>query len=528
MFGHRPEDPDRYEALLASVKNVLLEIHENENLTLHNPEDSEGYPDLDGWLKIEENIDLLFNCFQTAYRCRLARKSGDFEDLRRLKKLSREQRERLSVLFRGVLKDGILEKIHAVCEMQPVYLDFCPPLVPQLIAQFLIDRRVRKSVAIRLKQLRKFYGKPLSTKPLHRIRRKIRRTRIMREYGYLIRFLKNFGQFHRDYQDHAAIRMAMDQINMTTEMKIVNLSRVNNTLYEFLLPHERRFQEKPISSHVILKADVRGSTTITHRMMARDLNPASYFSLNFFDPITEILPDYGAEKVFVEGDAIILSIFEREEDPAGRYSVARACGLAVSILSIVKICNLRNGKCRLPDIELGIGITYAEGRPAFLFDGDQRIMISSAINLADRLSGCSKSLKEALLKDNPPFNLYVFQSVSDEAVVLTDDDVFLRYNVNGIELSEKGFRKLREEIEIRPFTVETSRSSRQTRMKFYTGKFPLINGEYQRLVIREAPIVRFDMEGFKAKGFTGRLYYEICTNTKLRKIAEKERLGARP
>ena len=27
MFGHRPEDPDRYEALLAFIKKVLLEIH---------------------------------------------------------------------------------------------------------------------------------------------------------------------------------------------------------------------------------------------------------------------------------------------------------------------------------------------------------------------------------------------------------------------------------------------------------------------------------------------------------------------
>ena len=476
-------------------------------------------------MKKEENIDLLFNCFQTAYRRRSARKSGHAGDVRRLKQMSREQKRRLLFLFRGLKSAGAIEKILAVYKMQPVYLDFCPPLVPQLIAQCLIERRAQKNVAVRLRQLGKLYGKSFSMKPLHRIRWKILRTKLKREYGYLIRFLKNFVQFHRDYQDCMAIRAAMDQINMTSEAKIVNLSRVNNTLYEFLLPHERRFQEKPISSHVILKADLRGSTAITKRMMARALNPASYFSLNFFDPITEILPDYGAEKVFVEGDAIILSIFEREGDPAGRYSVARACGLAVSILSIVNTCNLRNGKYRLPGIELGIGITYAAGRPAFLFDGDQRIMISSAINIADRLSGCSKKLKQVLLKENTPFNLYVFQSVSDEDVLLAEDDIFLRYNVNGIELSEAGFRNLREEIELRPFTVDISVATRGTRMKFYTGKFPLINGEFQRLVLREAPIVRIDVEKFKSKGLTGRKYYEICTNLKLRTIAEKPPVG---
>jgi len=39
------------------------------------------------------------------------------------------------------------------------------------------------------------------------------------------------------------------------------------------------------------------------------MNPASYFSLNFYEPLTKILPRYGAEKVFIEGDAVILSIF---------------------------------------------------------------------------------------------------------------------------------------------------------------------------------------------------------------------------
>ncbi len=515
MFGHRPEDPDRYEALLETLGRVLAGIEDPKG----DAGGPSGDPNLAAWLKSEKNVDALFNCFETRHRCRSARGSGSRGELRRLEALSREQKRRLRRLCRGLQKHGAMKKILAVCEMQSIYLDFCPPLVPQLIAQFFIDARVRKNVVIRLKKLSKFYGKPFSTRPLHQIRRKIWWTRLRGEYGYLIRFLKNFGRFHRDYQDCSSIQSLMDRIHLMTEGRIVNLSRANNTLYEFLLPHERRFQEKPISSHVILKADVRGSTNITHRMIVRNLNPASYFSLNFFDPITDILPDYGAEKVFVEGDAIILSLFERGDDPTGRYSVARACGLAVSILSIVNSCNRRNVKYRLPGIELGIGITYAQGRPAFLFDGDQRIMISAAINIADRLSGCSKPLREALFSDGAPFNLYVFQAVSDEAVSQTADDLFLRYNVNGIELSEAGFRKLREEIRLRPFFVNISARAGQERMRFYTGKFPLINGGYQRLVIRESPIVRVAGERFTPKADTGRRYYEICTNPRLREVA---------
>ena len=42
--------------------------------------------------------------------------------------------------------------------------------------------------------------------------------------------------------------------------------------------------------------------------MERELNPASYFSLNFYDPVNKLLAKYGATKVFLEGDAIILAL----------------------------------------------------------------------------------------------------------------------------------------------------------------------------------------------------------------------------
>ena len=38
------------------------------------------------------------------------------------------------------------------------------------------------------------------------------------------------------------------------------------------------------------------------------MNPASYFSLNFYDPVNKLLAKYGARKVFVEGDAIIVAL----------------------------------------------------------------------------------------------------------------------------------------------------------------------------------------------------------------------------
>ena len=40
--------------------------------------------------------------------------------------------------------------------------------------------------------------------------------------------------------------------------------------------------------HVVLKADVRDSTRLTRTMMDKGLNPASYFSLNFYDPVNKL------------------------------------------------------------------------------------------------------------------------------------------------------------------------------------------------------------------------------------------------
>src|SRR5207244_2218077 len=86
--------------------------------------------------------------------------------------------------------------------------------------------------------------------------------------------------------------------------------------------------------HVVLKADVRDSTRLTRTLTDKGLNPASYFSLNFYDPVNKLLGKYSAQKVFLEGDAIILAILEREGEPG--LGVSRACVLAREIIEIVR------------------------------------------------------------------------------------------------------------------------------------------------------------------------------------------------
>ena len=99
----------------------------------------------------------------------------------------------------------------------------------------------------------------------------------------------------------------------------------------------RRSKSRPKNSalrHVIIKADIRDSSRLTRSLMDSGMNPASYFSLNFYDPVNKLLPKYGASKVFIEGDAVILALHENEGGPG--LAVSRACVLAREMVEIVR------------------------------------------------------------------------------------------------------------------------------------------------------------------------------------------------
>ena len=165
------------------------------------------------------------------------------------------------------------------------------------------------------------------------------------------RFLRDFMLFYRDLRRVDVLNRAMEKINLISSPKLSELSRLNGTLYDFSLPTEGSAQnrEKAVVRHVILKADVRDSSRVTRSLLERDMNPASYFSLNFYEPVNQLLVKYHATKVFVEGDAIILAILEHEGDPA--LSVSRACVLAREMTELVGGYNHLLQRAGLPALE---------------------------------------------------------------------------------------------------------------------------------------------------------------------------------
>lgn len=539
-LGRRIEDPDRYEGLLYLIRHLISVVDGPDRSEKAFPVDKRAAlpgvvdsPEMDeqahkaylqkieAWLLHLDNMDHLFNWQRTRAEVQaLRKKKADPEEIARLKRLGKSQKLMLNYFYRQFLKKGLVERISAAYEMQPEYLEYCPPLVPQQIMQYLALPKARRLVRQRLKRLSSVYGRSFSLAPLNRKIKSMEQITTAKRKAYLVRFMHAFAHYHRDVSICDVIKEAIQRVQIATEEKVVTLSRENNTLYEFLLPNEQDSSKKPIINHVVLKADVRGSTDLTHRMNERGLNPASYFSLNFFDPISEILTEYDAAKVFIEGDAIILSIFERQDTPGDWYSVARACGLAINMLIIIQRSNEKSRKHDLPVLELGIGISYLDKTPTFLFDGNNRIMISSAINHADRLSSCSKAVRRAMANHKGPFRLYVFQTHSEEEIAATADDLSLRYNVNGIELNAEGFEKLTREIDLK-MLPDAPGAGKNHKYNLYLGKFPTKSGRYQRLIIREAQIPVVHPVSLKPVRFTFKKYYEVCTNPGLYKWARK-------
>jgi hypothetical protein len=240
------------------------------------------------------------------------------------------------------------------------------------------------------------------------------------------------------------------------------------------------------------------------------MNPASYFSLNFYDPVNKLLDKYGARKVFVEGDAIIVALLEREGEAP--LAVSRACVLAREIIEIVRGYNHLLERSGLPALELGTGISFQDSAPMYLMDGEQRIMISEALNESDRLSSCSKRVRKAIERVQSPFNVYAFQAVNDNEAGDVQDDFVLKYNLNGIRLSEAAFQQLQQEISLEPCRLDLPSLWGKEDFQLHSGLVPVGSGIFKKILLRSSRIPEIDPQTFSLKRWTERSYYEVCSN----------------
>lgn len=466
------------------------------------------------WAEMPANADVLFDIGQTESRIAAARKANDQQTLSACKAQHKFQRRLLRVVEQSVDDNGLSASIAASYEMLAVYKELAGVVTAQQLHQFLSSPASRSDLKQRIKE--KFSSADCTAtfelmddaaKCVDGIGGKASR-------AHLIRFLKDFLTLRRDLRNYHQVQRAMGQIQLQEDPNNLKLSKANNTLNEFLAATEEGTISKTVIGHVILKADVRGSTTITAALRKQGLNPASHFSLNFFTPINALLDVYGAGKVFIEGDAIILCIMEYAEASEQHLSVARACGLARRLLEIVQVQNVACRKAGLPELELGIGLVYSAEAPAYLFDGETPIMISSAIGKADRTSSCSWMLRKQRSQPGAraasQLNVEVYEIPEGDPLRGEKGEVELRYNVNGIELDAAGFEKLKQEIALQSFEMAVAGAPDSA--VFHAGRFPDAKGTMHRLIVREGRIRFFDRQSVNGGAENGQVFYEVVTN----------------
>ena len=404
----------------------------------------------------------------------------------------------------------ILHHVLASYEIRPIAADYCPPVHLQQLRKALVSKEELKQVEQVIKQVP---AKKLSLKAIEELSKKIHRYSREEMQAFVLRFANDFLRLRRDLRDAEHLTTSMERINLVTTEKARELSRLNNRLYECVLPEEARPEQDHVVSHVIIKSDVRGSTRMTQDLLSRGLNPASHFSLNLHEPVKKLLDRYSAKKVFIEGDAIILAIFETESTVAYARPVAKACILSRQILAVCNSYNERASASSLPALELGLGVAFQGSAPTYWTDGDSRIMISKALNLSDRLSGCAKLAKRMLAGQKTHFSVFQFLNTMEGASAEELDEFLVRYNMNGIELNEEGFQKLSEEISLDTIETKLDKPWGKENVTLYYGEVPL--GESVELLVLRKGMARQLLPDGKIGAPSTHAYYEVCTSPAL-------------
>jgi hypothetical protein len=462
------------------------------------------------WADVPANVDLLFNDDLATNQILAAKKSGD-ASAKAARKVQRQfQRCLLAMVERHFRRTGLLKQVVAAYELAPICKEFSGVLSPEELHQFVVNQTTRKGILEKIKG-KTVQGRPVDTAPLTQLRRRIGRLSCQKERKLLIKFLKAVLTFRRDLAYLQIMQQAAAVVELRNDPSDLRLSQANLTLYRFFGTGEMQASVKTVRNHVILKADIRGSTTMVAELRKRSLNPASHFSLNFFDPLNAVLETYGANKVFIEGDAVILSMIEHQEALEHQFSVARMCGIGKRLLDLVETQNASCRKNGLPELEIGIGLVYCEEPPTFLFDGNHPIMISSAIGMADRLSSCSWILrKEHAKQKRGSTNVEIYEIPQGDPLRGEKCEVHLRYNVNGIELNKEGFFKLQSELTLQEVDLVLPRDDTPT--SFFFGQYPDLKGTLHRVVVRQGRMRLFNQQHPQLGIPTADVFYEVVVN----------------
>lgn len=482
------------QARQADLSNMVEELEEKLNFTRQT-----DYTRVDEILSFPENAGQLFGPLDVTSQ-------GD--------SYQPGQKERRQKLFSLLDSKGVLKYILASYQIRPIYKDFCPPLSVYQLLTAMVEKGAWKKMSEVLKQ---HPARNFKVDKLSMVAAAVRKIKFADAEPYLARFSRDFMRLEHDMRHYELLTGLMEKVHLIEDERSREVSRMNHSLYPVVLAEERGTGEKKVASHVIVKADIRGSTIITEKLVERGLNPATHFSQNFFEPVRGLIARYNAKKIFLEGDALILGIFEEDASRTSRLPVAKACLLAKEIVLNTVTYNQKARANGLPELELGLGVAFQNGAPNYWSDGDSEVVISPAINLSDRLSSCSRIARTLVAEQTTAFHCYLYQGPANLYSGDDKEGTLIRYNVMGVMVSEAGFRRLEGEISLKSVTTELKMFGHSTKQRLHWGTVP-IGKQYESLIIREARVPELDLSNLREpeiSAWTEQVYFEVCVHPKL-------------
>jgi hypothetical protein len=234
MLGTFDRDVDCF----SNVRRITCEFLQSLDLG----SDSGDEAALDGWLNAPENAQELVG-------------TGNPDEST---KAGRGQQARLDEWVERLEKEDLMEHVIASYEAVPLLAEYSPRIHAQQLKNALISKEERA----RVEKLIEDHGK-LSAESLHAAQGRVSNCRGASRAKVAGRFLRDFLRYHRDLRRLEALNGALDSVNLIGNDKMRELSAMNGTLYDFLLPDEQKPSETTVARHIILKADVRDSTRLT-------------------------------------------------------------------------------------------------------------------------------------------------------------------------------------------------------------------------------------------------------------------------
>lgn len=426
------------------------------------------------------------------------------------KALGAQQKGWIKALRQGLKSQGLLQLIESSYRLRDIYPLLRRGDCAELVFGYLHGDFNRKEFVKRLDALTSVDDAEALASRVEQLDQQQQQSGQLAGERLIVRCVGDFLQFRYQLKLGVWLFDGLREMRLLSRQEDKALSESNRLLQRFSLQVAEQSVGR-VLGHVIIKADVRGSSKLTARMQQQKLNPAAYFSRNFYDPITALLRDFGAEKVFIEGDAIILCLLKDEGGDEGLMVIARACGLARKILEVVEAKNDESRRMGLPTLELGLGIAYASEAPTYLYDEGHRITISAAINRADRMSSCDATLRNLCAERwNLEKGVEVAVPVYGQNQAKSDAEHLVRFNVNGVELEAGAFYQLDAEVKLHRFSMAWHTGEQDV---FHVALYPDLKGNSHLLVIREAPVRLWVGQELIAEQSDGRRFYQVVTET---------------